>query len=144
MIASFNNSELQNKRIIIVEDDLPSIKYYETLLRNSGAEIIIFRNGKDFVEYLSNNDSHISIVFMDFLVPFVNGIECTRILRKTRKSTPVIMLTAYFSEQCKSEAFIAGCDEFVLKPVFPERFVFLLEKYLRLVTVANTQSGVTF
>ena len=144
MITSFSNSELQNKKIIIVEDDLPSIKYYETLLRNSGAEIIIFRNGKDFVEYLSNNGSHISIVFMDFLVPFVNGIECIRILRKTHKSTPVIMLTAYFSEQCKNEAFIAGCDEFVLKPVFPERFAFLLEKYLRLETVSITRSGYTF
>ena len=144
MIASFNSSELQNKRIIIVEDDLPSIKYYETLLRNSGAEITIFRNGKDFVEYLSNNDKPISLVFMDFLVPFVNGIECTRIFRKTHKTTPVLMLTAYFSEQCKNEAFIAGCDEFVLKPVFPERFVFLLEKYLRLETVENIQATKAF
>lgn len=143
MIDSFSNSELQNKKIIIVEDDLPSIKYYETLLRNSGAEVTIFRNGKDFVEYISNNNCHISIVFMDFLVPFVNGIECTRILRKTHKSTPVVMLTAYFSEQCKSEAFIAGCNEYVLKPVFPERFVFLLEKYLNQETIIKPQS-VTF
>jgi CheY-like chemotaxis protein len=130
MILSFNNLELLEKKIIIVEDDLPSIKYYETLLRNSGAEIIVFRNGKDFVEYISKNDNKPGIVFMDFLVPFVNGIECTRILRKTGSSTPVIMLTAYYSEQCKNEALVAGCNEFVLKPVFPERFVYLLEKYL--------------
>jgi two-component system, OmpR family, response regulator ArlR len=134
MVLSFNNLELLHKKIIIVEDDLPSIKYYETLLRNSGAEIVIFRNGKDFVEYISENNNELSIVFMDFLVPFVNGIDCIRILRKTRKSTPVIMLTAYFSEQCKADAMVAGCNEFVLKPVFPERFVYLLEKYLILET----------
>jgi CheY-like chemotaxis protein len=135
MILSFNNLELLNKKIIIVEDDLPSIKYYETLLKNSGAEILIFKNGKDFVEYISNEKNNPQIVFMDFLIPFVNGIECTRIMRKTNKSTPVIMLTAYFSDQTKNEAFIAGCNEYILKPVFPERFVYLLEKYLKLETM---------
>jgi CheY-like chemotaxis protein len=140
MILSFNNLELLDKKIIIVEDDLPSIKYYETILRNSGAEILIFKNGKDFVEYISTNESNLSIIFMDFLVPFVNGIECTRILRKTRKTTPVIMLTAYFSEQSKNEAFVAGCNEYVLKPVFPERFVYLLEKYLIFETSDTTLS----
>jgi CheY-like chemotaxis protein len=136
MILSFNNLELLDKKIIIVEDDIPSIKYYETLLKNSGAEILIFRNGKDFVEYISNENNKPGIVFMDFLIPFVNGIECTRILRKTDKSTPVIMLTAYFSDQTKNEAFIAGCNEYILKPVFPERFVYMLEKYLKLETIA--------
>jgi CheY-like chemotaxis protein len=136
MILSFNNLELLNKKIIIVEDDLPSIKYYETLLKNSGAEILIFRNGKDFVEHILNDNNKPEIVFMDFLIPFVNGIECTRILRKTNKSTPVIMLTAYFSDQTKNEAFIAGCNEYILKPVFPERFVYMLEKYLKLETIA--------
>ena len=136
MIQSFNNLELLDKKIIIVEDDLPSIKYYETLLKNSGAEILIFRNGKDFVEHILNDKNKPEIVFMDFLIPFVNGIECTRILRKTNKSTPVIMLTAYFSDQTKNEAFIAGCNEYILKPVFPERFVYMLEKYLKFETIA--------
>lgn len=140
MILSLNNLELFNKKIIIVEDDLPSIKYYETLLKNSGAEILIFRNGKDFVEHISNENSKPGIVFMDFLIPLVNGIECTRLMRKTNKSTPVIMLTAYYSDQTKNEAFIAGCNEYILKPVFPERFVYILEKYLKLETVSTPGS----
>ena len=40
------------------------------------------------------------------------------------------MLTAYSSEQAKTEAFIAGCNEYVLKPIYPEKIIFLLEKYL--------------
>jgi len=42
----------------------------------------------------------------------------------------VVMITAYYSEQTKNEAFVAGCNEYVLKPVFPEKLVVLLEKYL--------------
>jgi len=40
------------------------------------------------------------------------------------------MLTAYSSEQTKTEAFIAGCNEYVLKPVYCEKIMFLLDKYL--------------
>jgi CheY-like chemotaxis protein len=41
------------------------------------------------------------------------------------------MMTAYSSEQAKTEAYIAGCNEYVLKPIYPEKIFFLLEKYLK-------------
>jgi two-component system, OmpR family, response regulator len=130
MNLNLNNLELQNKNIIIIEDDIPSVKYYETLLINSGANITVFTNGKDFINYLNTTPEKIDLVIIDFLVPFINGIECVRIFRKERKNVPVLMLTAYFSEQSKNEAFIAGCNEYILKPVFPERVYQLLQKYL--------------
>ena len=131
MTLNISNLELRGKNIVIVEDDLPSIRYYETLLKNSGAEVIIFHTGKEFVDYLAQGDKTIDLVFMDFLVPLINGIECIRIFRKDRKSTPVIMITAYSSEQAKTEAYIAGCNEYVLKPIYPEKIFFLLDKYLK-------------
>ena len=67
---------------------------------------------------------------MDFLIPIIDGIECIRIFRKERKTTPVIIITAYSSEHAKTEAYIAGCDEYVLKPIYPQKIFFLLEKYL--------------
>jgi DNA-binding response OmpR family regulator len=130
MYLNFYNTELQNKNIIIVEDDVPSVKYYETILNNSGANIKVFTNGKDFIDYLDSSPSRIDLVIIDFLIPFVNGIECVRFFRKERKNVPVLMLTAYFSEQSKNEAFIAGCNEYILKPVFPDKINFLLRKYL--------------
>lgn len=131
MTLNISNLELTGKNIVIVEDDVPSIKYYETLLKNSGAEVIIFHTGKEFIDYLALENKTIDLVFMDFLVPLINGIECIRFLRKNRKSTPVIMITAYSSEQAKTEAYIAGCNEYILKPVYPEKIFLLLEKYLK-------------
>jgi CheY-like chemotaxis protein len=134
MNLTFNNLELQDKRILIVEDDVPSVKYYETLLMNSGADIVVFRNGKEFLDYLDTSPGKIDLLIIDFLIPFVNGIECVRLFRRERKNVPVLMLTAYFSEQSKNEAFIAGCNEYILKPVFPERIYSLLQKYLHQIT----------
>ena len=130
MSLSFRHLDLQNKNIVIVEDDIPSVKYYETLLKDSGAEVKIFRNGKDFIDYFSTTDDKIDIVLVDFLIPFINGIECIRIFRKDIKNVPVLMLTAYYTEKTKDEAYIAGCNEYILKPVFPEKIFSLLEKYL--------------
>ncbi len=131
MSLSFNNLELQSKTIIIIEDDIPSVRYYETLLINSGANLRIFNNGKDFIGYLESTNEKIDLVIIDFLIPFINGIECVRFFRRERKKTPVIMVTAYFSEQTRNEALIAGCNEYVLKPVYPEKLYCVLEKYLR-------------
>jgi CheY-like chemotaxis protein len=131
MTLNINDLQLSDKSIVIVEDDLPSIRYYETLLKSSGADVRIFRNGREFIEYISQPGVKIDIVLMDFLIPLVNGIECLRVFRKERKNVPVLMLTAYSSEQCKTEAYLAGCNEYVLKPIYPEKIFFLLEKYLR-------------
>lgn len=132
MSLNFSSLELSGKTIFIVEDDVPSIRYYETLLQSSGAEVRKFRTGKDFSEYISENkDAKVDLVIMDFLIPLINGIDCTRMFRKSRKNVPVLMITAYTSEQTKSEAFIAGCNEYILKPIYPENVYALLEKYLR-------------
>ncbi|NLA48129.1 MAG: response regulator [Bacteroidales bacterium] len=125
-----NSLNLEDKKIVIVEDDLPSVRYYETLLRNSGAGIKVFRNGKEFVDFISTGNDRVDLVFMDFLVPLVNGIECTRIFRRSGKNAPVIMVTGYASEQSRREAFLAGCNEYILKPILPEKIFSLLEKYL--------------
>jgi len=131
MNFAFNNQELKNKRIVIIEDDIPSVRYYQTILSNSGADIKVFTNGKDFLSYIEKTDETIDLVMVDFLIPFINGIECTRILRKERKDVPVLMLTAYYTDQSKNGAFIAGCNEYILKPVFPEKIYSLLAKYLK-------------
>lgn len=131
MSLNFNSLDLQDKNIIIVEDDVPSVRYYETLLGNSGSNLKVFTNGKEFIEYLEAGSDRIDLVIIDFLIPFVNGIECTRILRRNLKHLPVLMITAYFTEQTRNEALIAGCNEYILKPVYPEKIFYLLEKYLK-------------
>jgi len=122
--------DITGKQIAIVEDDAASLKYYETLLKDSGALLSVYRNGREFVDAVTSGRENFDLVFMDFLVPLVNGIECTRAFRQVNKSAPVILITAYYSEQTRNEAYIAGCTEYNLKPVFPDKIHMILEKYL--------------
>jgi DNA-binding response OmpR family regulator len=129
-MVNIGNSELSGKNIVIVEDNPSLSKYYEAVLKSTGADYKIFHTGKEFLDYLIPENKKIDLVLMDFLVPLINGIECVRIFRKEEKNTPVIMITAYYSEQVRTEAFIAGCNEYLLKPVYPEKILDLLKKYL--------------
>jgi CheY-like chemotaxis protein len=130
MNLNISRLDLAGKNIVIIEDDMPSISYYEAILKNSGAGVKIFHTGKEFIDYITGEDRNIDLVFMDFLIPLINGIECVRIFRKGKKSTPVIMITAYSSDLAKKEAFISGCTEYLLKPIYPEKIMSILEKYL--------------
>ncbi len=118
-------------KIVIVEDDLPTLSYYQAIFIDTHANIVILKTGQEFLDYIgSAHGNNIDIVIMDYLIPIVNGIDCVRIFRKKNKNTPVIMLTAYASEQTKAEAFVAGCNEYILKPIYPAKIFFLLKKYL--------------
>jgi CheY-like chemotaxis protein len=130
MTLDINHLELQGKNIVIVEDDIPSIRYYESLLRHSGASLRIFHNGKEFVDFLKTEKPVIDLLFIDFLIPLINGIDCIKVFRSGQRNAPVIMITAYSSEQAKTDAFIAGCNEYVLKPIYPEKICYLISKYL--------------
>ena len=87
-------------------------------------------NGTELVNYVSEYIKTIDMVLLDYLIPFINGIECARQIRKVDKNIPLIMVTAFYTRESKEEAFLAGCNEYVLKPVVPEKVLALLEKYL--------------
>jgi CheY-like chemotaxis protein len=129
-MLNLNSPDFLDRHIVIVDDDAPSVKYYETVLKYTGAEITVLKNGKEFIEFIEAGTKRIDFVIMDYLIPFVTGVDCTRRFRKSDKTTPVVMISAYYSEQTKNDAFVAGCNEYVLKPVLPEKLIMLLEKYL--------------
>ncbi len=130
MYSDTYHLDLSKKTIAVVDDDVASIRYFEVLLKTTGANVISFMNGTDLVDYVTNNIESVDMVLLDYLIPFVNGIECVRQIRKVDKSIPLVMITAYYTRESKEEAYLAGSNEYVLKPVIPEKVLALLEKYL--------------
>ena len=130
MYHDSNQLDLSHKTIAIVDDDVASIRYFEVLLKTTGASVVSFMNGSELVDYVSKNIESVDMVLLDYLIPLVNGIDCVRQIRKIDKAIPLVMITAYYTRESKEEAFLAGSNEYVLKPVVPEKVLALLEKYL--------------
>lgn len=130
MHSDQHNLDLSGKTIAVVDDDLATIRYFEILLKTTSAEVMTFLNGTDFINYVKDNPKVFDLVMMDYLIPYVNGIDCVKSLRKHNRTVPVIMITAYYTRESKEESILAGSNEYILKPVIPERVLSLLEKYL--------------
>ena len=65
---------ITGKRTAIVEDYAASLKYYETLLKETGAEVLPYRNGKEYAEAITTGRAPLDLFFMAFPAPLVNCI----------------------------------------------------------------------
>ncbi|MCG8410740.1 MAG: PAS domain S-box protein [Bacteroidales bacterium] len=121
--------DLDGITIMIVEDDLISITYLEELLMATNAKIIKANDGNIAIKKFKENPD-IDIILMDVHLPYVSGNEATQIIKKIKKTVPIIMQSAYAMPNDKQESFKCGCDDYITKPVDARVLMFTLKKYL--------------
>lgn len=107
-------------RILLVEDDhlnqLPTIR----LLERRGHTVILAEDGRQALEMLTAQ--HFDCILMDVQLPEMNGIEATKAIREhpalgTKRTIPIIALTAYAMTGDKEKFLQAGMDDYLAKPV---------------------------
>lgn len=103
-------------KILLVEDNEPTLEMVQQFLSFLKFDSSTARNGKEALEVLEKDDQ-IDVVLMDIAMPVMNGIEATREIRKSGKNVIVIILTAFSDQGLMEEAVKAGADDFLLKPI---------------------------
>ncbi|MEA3444939.1 MAG: response regulator, partial [Bacteroidota bacterium] len=107
-----------DRRILIVEDTETSNLFFSHAFRQTGAELIWAESGDEAVELVSQDRDHvIDIVLMDINLPKLNGLLATSKIKQKRPNLPVIIQTAYTNVYDDEDAFAAGCDAFIVKPI---------------------------
>ena len=99
-------------RILVVEDDKMIREGISEYLSEFGYTIIQAKDGK---EALSKFDNDINLAILDIQIPFVNGLEVLKEIRKTSK-LPILILTAFSDEEYKIDAFTNLADGYIEKP----------------------------
>jgi CheY-like chemotaxis protein len=97
------------------------------MLEETGATLIHVENGSDAI-YKIHDQKDIDIVLMDIQLPDMNGWQATRIIKKVRKSIPVIIQSAFVLETHIKKSEEAGCDYFVSKPIDINKLFEVMEK----------------
>lgn len=98
--------------VLVVEDDTLIREGIAAFLSEFGYDIIEAKDGK---EALSQFNSEIHLVILDIQIPFINGLDVLREIRKKSK-LPVLILTAFSDEEYKIDAFTHLADGYVEKP----------------------------
>ena len=106
--------ERTSYRVVIVEDDIWVSKEIRRLVSELGHEVVAdASNGAEAVEVVCAKKP--DVVFMDIEMPEMDGIEASKIIQKTCP-VPIVMLTAYESEDLLDLAASVGAGAYLIKP----------------------------
>lgn len=117
--------------VLIAEDDEVNYLYLEILLKKVielDCEIIHVINGQEAIDACKKNKT-IDLVLMDLKMPVLNGFDATKLIKKHCPKVPIIAQTSYSTLQDKEKAILAGCDDFISKPISKEVISQVLKKY---------------
>lgn len=82
-------------------------------------------NGQEAVTLVQQHQPH--LILMDIVLPVLNGIKATRLIKEQAPQTKVLMLTSHNEQEKVFEAFAAGADGYCMKDVKTERLAQIVE-----------------
>lgn len=118
-------------KILIVEDEAQLARFVELELIHEGYAVDKAQEGRSGLELALSNDY--DLILLDVMLPGINGFEVLRRVR-TRKETPVILVTARDAVMDKVSGLDAGADDYITKP-------FAIEELLARIRVALKRKG---
>src|SRR5690625_1507245 len=115
-------------KILVVDDD-PHIRELLLLyLRKEGYDTLSASDGKEALELLQETPVHLAIV--DIMMPNIDGYELCEKIRE-EYDIPIMMLTAKGEITDKERAYLAGTDDYIVKPFEPREVLFRTKALLR-------------
>lgn len=125
----------KDKNILVVDDESSMRKNISDILTIEGYNVIEAENGNSGIELVANNK--LDLVLLDFNMPIMDGFEVLSKIKKMNADLPVIILTAYGSNERVIEAMKNGAYDYMDKPFELAEFLIVVEraiKYLELLT----------
>ena len=103
-------------KALIVDDEKTNRLILKSLLSKQGYQTIEAVNGQEAIDLFKQE--HPSIIFMDVMMPLIDGYEATRQIKaaSTNRFVPIIFLTAMSDEEALAQCIEAGGDDFLVKP----------------------------
>ena len=117
-----------SRRILIVDDEPLNLDLLSQELADLGHVTENSASGADALKKMRGFDPE--LIFLDYQMPGMNGIEVLREIRKQDKNLPVIIITAYGTIERAVEAIKTGADDFITKPFDPEHLAVVVKKAL--------------
>jgi two-component system response regulator MprA len=101
-------------RILLVEDDRDVAEYLRRDLEEEGYAVSVCHDGADGLR--AAETTAFDLVVLDVMLPFLDGLEVTRRLRRLHVTTPVLLLTALDAPEEVVRGLDAGADDYLTKP----------------------------
>lgn len=118
-------------RVLLAEDNPTNQMIAEKMLKNFGAEVDIVENGRLAVAAYTTKPY--DVILMDCHMPVMDGLSATQAIRQMedpKAPTPILALTASAMQDNQKECLEAGMNDFIAKPVVPNKLYETLNKWV--------------
>ena len=104
-------------KLLLVDDSATCIAFERVLLQSVASQIVTAADGE--AALAAAREHKPDLVLMDVMLPGMTGIECCRFFRadSALREIPIIVVTTKDEQSVVSEAFAAGCTDFITKPI---------------------------
>ncbi len=129
--SSLRQAKESGHLVLVVEDTPDTRELIRLMLEMRGYEVVEAERGDQAVEVAAA--THPDAIIMDMSLPVLDGCQATRTIRRQPglEHVPIIACTAHNRWEWRAKAIVAGCDEFLEKPIDFERLGSLLSRHLR-------------
>jgi len=111
----FKPNQFRKKgNILVVDDEEMICDVIRDLLLSTGHNVVTANNGEKAIEEVRNN--HFDIVFLDIIMPRINGLDVLKEIKTVDPSTVVVMISGDTKENLKDQAMGEGAFSFINKP----------------------------
>lgn len=131
-------------KIIIVEDDVKLNNLIKTVLMKNGFDVDSALEPYEALEKMEKTAYH--LIISDIMMPKMNGVEFAKTIRQNDKEIPILIITAKEEFEDKRISFLAGVDDYMVKPIDIKELVLRVNALLkrakinieRKITIGNT------
>ena len=116
-------------KILIAEDDRELCRLFSNVLTRNGYSVKGVANGKEALDAIEND--YYDVIISDIMMPVMDGYELVRTLRENGTQTPIMMITAKDAFDDMRLGFLAGSDDYMVKPVNVNEMVLRVGALLR-------------
>ena len=119
---------LPGTKVLVVDDNAINLNVVSGLLRLSGVRAETAGSGEEALRKVKEEEY--DIVFMDHMMPVMDGVETAKKMREEGVKAPIIALTANAVKSAKEMLLSAGMDDFLSKPIVKEELNGILRKWV--------------
>jgi len=105
-------------KIAVVDDDMIIQELVKTVLDDTGWELCIYDNGKEFVNALASES--FDLLFLDLMMPEMNGFQVLQFMKQQKIDIRTIVFSALTRKETVSKAMGFGVKSYIIKPLKPE------------------------
>ncbi len=119
------------KKILFIDDEKDILIVGELFIQSLGYEALLIDSGEKALQFMNSKYiSEINLIFLDVMMPVINGFDVLRFMKNSNIQIPTILQTGIVNDSDLKKARNLGVVDYVGKPYTKKNMEHLIKKYM--------------